>query len=75
MSIKILFMEPALMAWWLKFSSLTTSVAWVWFLVTEPHHLSIGSHAVVAAHIKELEGPATRIYNYVVRLWGGKIKE
>ena len=27
--------------------------------------------AVVAAHREELEGPTTRIYNYVLGLWGG----
>ena len=36
-----------------------------------PTHRS-SSHAVVASHIAELEGLATRIYNYVLGLWGGK---
>ena len=29
---------------------------------------------MVVAHIEEPEGPRTRIYNYVLRLWGGKKK-
>ena len=41
----------------------------------EPHHLSVSSHAVAAAHIEELEGLTTRIFNYVPGLWGGKIKK
>ena len=39
--------------------------------VTEPHHLSVSSHTVVVAHIEELKGLATRIYNYALALWGG----
>ena len=34
-----------------------------------PMHCS-SSHAVVASHVEELEGPKTRIYNYVLGLWG-----
>ena len=41
----------------------------------EPHHLSVSSHVVVVAHIEELEGLTTRIYYYVLGLWGGKEKE
>ena len=42
---------------------------------TEPHPLSVSSHMVVVAHIEKLEGPTTRIYNYVLGLWGeGKEK-
>ena len=33
------------------------------------------SHAVVASHIEELEGLSTRIYNYVLGLWGEKRKK
>ena len=62
-------------AQWLKFCALTTSAAQVHCLVTEPHHSSVSGHAVVAAHIEELEGLRSRIYNYVLGLWGGKIKE
>ena len=29
---------------------------------------------MAAAHIEQLEGPTTRIYNYVMGLWGGKKK-
>ena len=29
----------------------------------EPHHSSVSSHAVVAAHTEELEGLTTKIYN------------
>ena len=56
-------------------SALTTLVAWMHFLVREPHHPSISSHAVVVAHIEELEGLTTRIYNHALGLWGGKKKE
>ena len=37
------------------------------------HHSS--SHAVVASYKEELEGLTTRIYNYILELWGGKKKE
>lgn len=30
---------------------------------------------LVVAHIEELERLTTRIYNHVLGLWGGKIKE
>ena len=33
--------------------------------------LSGSCHAVVAAHIEELEQLTTRIYNHVLGLWGG----
>ena len=38
-----------------------------------PTHCS-SSHAVVASHIEKLEGPTTRIYNYVLGLWEEKKK-
>ena len=41
----------------------------------EPHHSSVSSHAVAVAHIEELEGLTTRIYNYVLGLWGGEKKK
>ena len=63
------------MAQWLKFGALTASVAWVWFLVTEPHHFSVSCHAVVAALVEELEELITRIYSYVPGLWGGEKEE
>ena len=47
-------------------------MARVQFLGMEPHHSSVGSHAVVVAHIEELEGLTIRIYNYVLGLWGEK---
>ena len=47
-----------------KFSTLTTSAAQVHFLVVEPHHLSVSCCAVAVAHIEELEGLTTRIYNH-----------
>ena len=59
------------MAWWLKLDTLA-SVACVWFLVAEPHHSSVSSHAVAAVHTEELAGLTTRIYNYVLGIWGGK---
>uniref|UniRef100_A0A9L0I8A5 Zinc finger protein 286A n=1 Tax=Equus asinus TaxID=9793 RepID=A0A9L0I8A5_EQUAS len=49
--------------------------AWVRLPVAEPHHPSVSSHAVVAAHIEELEGLTTRIYNHVLGLWGGEKKK
>ena len=30
---------------------------------------------MAAAHIEKLEGLTARIYNYVLRLWGGKKKK
>ena len=39
-----------------------------------PEPPTAGSRAAVAAHREELEGPTTRIYNYVLGLWGGKKK-
>ena len=47
----------------------------VLFPHTEPHHSSVSCHAVVAAHIEELEGLTTRIYNYVLGLWREKKRE
>ena len=63
------------MAWWLRFQALTTSAARAQFLGAEPHCSSVGSHAVVVAHIEELEGLTARIYNYVLGLWGRKTKK
>ena len=60
---------------WLKFGALTALATPVWFLVVEPHHLSVSCHVVVAAHVEELEGPTIRIYNYALGLWRGKKKE
>ena len=39
----------------------------VWFPRAEPHHLSVSSYAVVAAHIEELEGLTSR---YTTTNWG-----
>ena len=36
------------------------------------NHSSVSSHSVAVAHIEELEGLTTRIYNYVLGLWGRK---
>ena len=41
----------------------------------EPHHPSVSCHVVVAAHIEELEGLTTRMYNHALGLWGGKKKK
>ena len=41
-------------------------VAWVQFWGTEPHRLSVSSHAVVAAHI-ELDGLTSK---YTTMYWG-----
>ena len=60
------------MVLWFTFSTLTTLVAWVHFPIAEPHHLSVGSHAVVVAHIEELEGLTTRMYSHALGLWGEK---
>ena len=35
----------------------------------------LSSHAEAASHIEELEGSTTRIYSYVLGLWGEKKKE
>ena len=67
--------EPALMAQQLKSGILTASVAWVLILGMEPHRSSVSSHVVAVAHIEELEGPTTRIYNCALGLWGGKYGE
>ena len=45
-------------------------MAQVWCPGAEPHHSSVSSHAVAAAHVEEIEGPTTRIYNSVLWLWG-----
>ena len=47
----------------------------VQFPVAEPHESSVSSHAVAAAHIEELEGLTTRIYNYDLGFLGGKRQE
>ena len=47
-------------------------MARVHFLDAEPHHSSVSSHAAAAAHIEEIEGLTTRIYNYVLGIWGGE---
>lgn len=46
--------------------------AQVGFLVSEPHHPSVSSHAVAVAHIEELEGSSTRIHHRTLGLWGEK---
>ena len=53
----------------------STSAAQVWFPGVEPHHPSVSSHAMAVAHIEELEGLTTTIYNYALGLWGGKKRE
>ena len=35
----------------------------------------LSSHAEVASHVKEVERLTTRIYNYVLGLWGEKKKD
>ena len=64
-----------MMAQWLKFSALTALAAQVGFLVVEPRHSSISRHAMVVAHIAELEGLKTKIYNHALGVWGGKNKK
>ena len=46
-------------------------MAQLWFPVPEPHHLSVSSHAVAAAHIEEPEEPTTGMYDCAPGLWGG----
>ena len=53
-------LEPALAARWLKFGALTASGTRAQFPVTEPHHPSVGCHAVVVAHVEEPEGLTAR---------------
>ena len=45
-------------------------MAWVHFPVLEPHHPSVGSHAVVASHIEEIEGLTIGIGNHVLGGFG-----
>ena len=72
--IKAAGLEPALMAYQLRFGALPTSVFWVCFPVVEPHHLSVSCQAAAAAHIEELEGLITGIYTHTGAL-GRKKKE
>ena len=58
------------MAYQLKFSVLHFGSP-VQFPGTEPHHSSVSSHAVAAAHIEEF----TTIQNYVLGLWGSEGEE
>ena len=55
----------------------TCSASAAWIHCSDPGHglthLSSG-HAGAASHIKELKGYTTKIYNYVLGLWGGKKK-
>ena len=62
--------------WWSSnwSSMLSALAAQVRFLGVKPRHLSVSSHAVVVAHVEELQGLTTRIYNYVPGLWGEKKK-
>ena len=67
--------KAALMAQWLEFGALTASATQVHLPVVEPHHPSVSCRAVVVAHMEELEGLTTRIYNHALGLWGEKKKE
>ena len=58
------------MAYWLS-SVHSSSVAQIWFQGMEPHHSSVRSYAVVAAHIEEPEEHTT-IHNYVLGHWQGR---
>ena len=51
------------------------SAAQVPFPGTDLHHLPVSSHAEAAAHIEELEGLTTRIYNQALGLGEEKKKE
>lgn len=42
--------------------------------VAEPHHPSVNSYTVAAAHREKLEGLTTKIYNYLLGLWGEEKK-
>ena len=59
----------------IKVQVLTASAAQVCFPVTEPHYVPATCHAVVTAHIEELEAPTTRIYNHALGLRGGRKTE
>ena len=50
-------------------------MAQVQFPGAEPHHWSVNCHAVVAAHVEKLQGPATKRYNYALGLREGKKRE
>ena len=54
------------MASWLKFSALTALATCIHFPITELHHPSVSCHAMVAAHVEELEGPSIRICNHAL---------
>ena len=54
-------------AQWLKFGTLCFSSTWSAPGV-EPHHSSVSSHAVTAAHTEELEGLTTMYWGF----WEGK---
>ena len=62
--------------WWPSgwSSVVTTMAAQGRFPVAEPHQPSVSSHAVVVAHVEELEGPTTRIYNHALGLGEEKQK-
>ena len=62
------------MVQWLEFHAPTALVAQVHFLVMEPHHTYVNCHAVVEAHIEELETLTTRICNHALGLWGDQKK-
>ena len=59
---RIQYSEPALRAYWLKFSTLIASL---------PGHgttLPVSCHAVVAAHTEDLKGLTTGTYNHALGL-------
>ena len=41
----------------------------------DSHYLSVSSHAVVVAHLEELKGLTTRVYDYVLGFGEGEKKE
>ena len=63
------------MAKWLSLRALLRQPGARWFGSWARTYAASSSRAVAASHMEELEWPTSRIYNYVLRLWGEKKKE
>ena len=64
------------MAKWLNLCTLLRGPGFCWFRSwAQTWHRSSG-HAGVASHVPQLEGPTTKIYNYVLgAVWGEKAEK
>ena len=68
-----IFLGAGPRAKWLSSRALLSWPGVHWIL--DPGHgptCCSSSHAMAASHIEELEGLTTRIYNYILGLWGEK---